>query len=75
MEHLQPDALAYEIAKALNDHDALPLYKSYVERYSPQFLRDTLNKVMSIPEHKIRRTRGALFTFLVQNNGRRGYRD
>lgn len=75
MEQLPFDALAYEIARTLDDHDALPLYKSYLERYPHQFLRDTLAKVMSIPGHKIKRTRGALFTFLVQHNGNRNLRN
>jgi thiaminase len=75
MEQLPFDALAYEIAQRLNDPDALPLYKTYVEKYTSQFLRDTLQKVMSIPNHKIRRTRGALFTFLVTHNGAGHLRD
>lgn len=75
MEQLPLEALAYEIAQTLNDPEALPLYKTYIEKYDHQFLRDTLKKVMSIPSHKIRRTRGALFTFLVQHNGRNKQRE
>jgi len=75
MEQLPFDAQAYEIAQALNDPDALPFYKDCVEKYNGQFLRDTLQKVMSIPSHKIRRTRGALFTFLVTHNGKGHLRD
>lgn len=70
----QSDTLAHEIADTLNDFNALPLYKSYTEKYSHTFLRDTLATVMSIPSNRIRRTRGALFTFLVQNNGTRHLR-
>jgi len=75
MEQLPFDALAYEIAQTLNDPDALPFYKDCVEKYNSRFLRDTLHKVMSIPEYKIRRTRGALFTYLIANNGKGHLRD
>lgn len=58
-------ALANEIANTLQDRDALPLYLRYTQKYKEVFLRRTLNKVMSIEQSKIRKTRGALFTFLV----------
>lgn len=58
-------ALANEIANTLQDRDALPLYHKYTQRYKEAFLRRTLDKVMSIEQSKIRKTRGALFTYLV----------
>lgn len=61
--------LAYELASTLQDLDSLPVYFAFVEKYSAAFLRKTLNKVMSLPDEKIKRTRGALFTFLVNQNG------
>lgn len=72
MENNNVNELAYEIAETLNDKEALALYQSFVLRYHEKFLRKTLARVMSIPDHKIRRTRGALFTFLVQQNGKHG---
>lgn len=60
---------AHEIADTLNDQEAFPLYLSYVQKYQEAFLRKILARVMSIPDHKIRRTRGALFTFLVNQHG------
>ena len=68
--------LAHEIANTLKDWDALPLYLIYSRKYQAAFLKKILARVMSIDETKIRRTRGALFTFLVNqqhNNG--GSRD
>lgn len=69
--------LAHEIADRLNDPEALSLYLSYTQQISHERLREILNKVCSIPEKQIRRTRGALFTFLVgqyrqYGNGRSG---
>jgi len=57
--------LANEIAERLNDPDALSLYLSFARQHPHEKLRDLLNKVCSIPEKDIKRTRGALFTFLV----------
>ena len=57
--------LANEIAERLNDPDALSLYLSYARIFPHEKLRELLNKVCSIPEKEIKRTRGALFTFLV----------
>ena len=70
--------LAHEIAERLNDPDALSLYLSYTQQIPHEKLREILNKVCSIPEREIRRTKGALFTFLVgqyskYNNGRSRY--
>jgi len=67
--------LANEIAQTLNDRDSLPLHLQYVRKYKEEYLRTTLAKVMSIPEQKIRRSRAALFTFLISqgaNNGDAG---
>lgn len=57
--------LANEIAETLKDRDALPLFLQYTQKYQEGFLRKILNRVMSIEESKIKKSRGALFTFLV----------
>jgi hypothetical protein len=64
--------LANEIAHTLKDRDALPLYLQYARKYQEAFLRKLLNRVMGIEESKIRRSRGALFTFLVNQQGNDG---
>ena len=63
--HTKEERLAREIADALNDMDALPLYTSFAQKYSESHLRRILQKVLSIPEAQIRKTRGALFTYLI----------
>lgn len=62
--------LAYDIASTLNDLDNLKVHEEFTQTYQEDFLQKMLNKVMSIPERKIKKTRGALFTYLVQRNGR-----
>jgi hypothetical protein len=71
MTKYSPDEmrLANELAETLNDRDALPLYLQFTQKYQESHLRRILAKVMSISEVKIRRTRGALFTYLITKNG------
>lgn len=57
--------LANELAETLNDREALPFYLSLTRKYHEDFLRKTLAKVMSISDTSIRKTRGALFTYLI----------
>ncbi len=61
--------LANEIAETLKDRDALPLFLTYTRKYQENHLRHILAKVMSIPESSIRKSRGALFTFLINQHG------
>lgn len=69
----EKNKLAYEIASSLEDMEALALYDAFTKKYSEAFLRKILLRVMSVPDHKIKRTRGALFTFLVQQHGGRSW--
>jgi L-lysine 2,3-aminomutase len=67
MKNYEPHELklANELAETLKDRDALPYYLSLTRKYHEDHLRKTLAKVMSIDESQIRKTRGALFTYLV----------
>ncbi len=64
--------LAREIADALGDNESLTIHIGFAEKYSEAFLRKTLQKVLSIPEDQIRKTRGALFTYLVNQSYGKG---
>lgn len=57
--------LANEIADALKDRDSITMHLLYVRKYKEEFLRKILSKVLSIDESKIRRSRAALYTFLI----------
>ena len=68
--------LAHEIASTLQDMDSVTMHLQYVRKYKEAFLRKVLNKVMSLPESKIKRSRAALYTFLVnqgESHGSVGY--
>lgn len=64
--------LAHEIADTLNDRDSIALHLQYVRKYQETFLRKILAKVMAIPESKIKRSRAALYTFLINQSSRDG---
>ena len=64
--------LATEIAETLHDRDSLALHLMYVRKYKEEFLRRILAKVMAIPEHQIRKTRAALYVFLINQSSRNG---
>lgn len=75
MQNFEPHEvkLANEIAETLKDRDSIASYLLFTRKYKETFLRETLAKVMAIEEAKIRRTRGALFTFLVNQHGTYGH--
>ena len=68
MDTNKQQKLALEIANALQDMDSLQSYMMLTQRYQEAFLRKVLTKVLSIPEEKIKKSRGALFTFLVNQH-------
>lgn len=68
--------LANEIADTLKDRDSITMHLQYVRKYNEEFLKKVLNKVMSLDESKIRKSRAALYTFLInqgRNHGDAGY--
>lgn len=62
---------ARELALSLNDLESLELYESYAHDYPESLLRTIFTDVMSVPEHKIKKSRAALFNFLVNKYAKR----
>ena len=60
--------LANEIADALDDRGSLALFLHFAQKYKEEHLQKILEKVLSVPDQKIKKTRGALFTFLVSQH-------
>src|ERR1039458_3875493 len=58
--------LAREFAEGLNDKKSLRFYFSMALDHSERYLRDIYRKTMDTPEHKIKKSRGALFSYLVK---------
>ena len=64
--------LANEIADTLKDRDSITMHLQYVRKYKEEHLRRVLNKVMALPEGSIRKSRAALYTFLINQSGKHG---
>jgi hypothetical protein len=60
------EELALELALTLQDRKGLPFYIHCAREYPEPFLRGVLHNVMEIPDYKIKRSRGALFNYLVR---------
>jgi hypothetical protein len=67
--HSQYDMLAQDLAEGLGDMNHLNLYRKYALQYSESFLRRILSEVKQTPIHKIKKSRGALFTYLIHHYG------
>jgi len=64
---------AHELASSLNDLESIELYDSYVENYPPELIRKFLAEVMALPDHKIKKSRAALFNYLIRKYGRNNH--
>jgi len=60
---------ANSIAKQLNDEKNLALYKAYLRRYPRSIILQAFQDVINTPLHRIKRSPGAYFTFLVKKYG------
>ncbi len=61
------ELLASDIAQALGDYDHIGLYRSFVRRYPEQFLREVLSRVKQTPDRQIKKSRAALFGYLISH--------
>ncbi len=71
----QEYAFAKELAESLHDKEAINLYISFVQRFPESLLREVLAKVLAVPKNRIKKTRGALFNFLMQQHEQAGHYD
>jgi len=69
------ELLALDLAKSLSDLQGLSLYLSYSNKYPESFLRKVLGEVKEIPLGKIKKSKGALFNYLVKKYDKRAYKN
>ena len=60
------DLLALQLAEALNDEKNLGLYLSYCRKYPKEIITRAFIAAKELPIEKVKRSRGALFTYLVK---------
>ncbi|MFH2068279.1 MAG: hypothetical protein ABII89_02290 [Candidatus Omnitrophota bacterium] len=61
------ELLALDLAQSLNDLKSLNFYLSVSGKYPEELLRRICNQVKEIPTEKIKKSKGALFTYLLKN--------
>ena len=70
--------LGEELTLALNDRENRSLYEYYARKYPESLLRKLLASVLRVPNERIRKSRGALFTYLLKryaHNEQNNHRD
>ncbi|HTY11516.1 MAG TPA: helix-turn-helix domain-containing protein [Bacteroidota bacterium] len=65
------ELLALEIAQTLGDPRNPRKYLQYTKRYAESLLREVLSQVKQTPEEKIKKSRVALFVYLVNHYAKR----
>jgi hypothetical protein len=64
----QIEALAREVALALKDRQRLPMFRRLCARHNETLIRKVLSEVNTIPESKIRKSKAALFVYLLKKH-------
>lgn len=64
------EVLALDLAQGLDDLKGLPLYLSYSRKFPEALLRRTLSEVKAMPAKQIKKSRGALFNYLIQKHAK-----
>ncbi|OGF27501.1 hypothetical protein A2242_04910 [Candidatus Falkowbacteria bacterium RIFOXYA2_FULL_47_9] len=60
------DVLARELALGLGDTRNLKYYQSVVRKYPESVLRELFIRARGFPSHRIKKSKGALFNYLLQ---------
>lgn len=66
------EILARDLAEGLDDKPNFAFYLSVSRKYPEDFLRKIFSQVKGIPASKIKKSKGALFNYLVQKYEKRG---
>lgn len=66
------ELLAHDLSAALNDQSHYSIYHSYAKQYSESFLRRVLAETKMTPDSKIRKSRAALFNYLLHHYAGKG---
>jgi DNA-binding Lrp family transcriptional regulator len=73
--HSRTELLACDLSEALSDRQTLSIYLLYAKRYPENLLRKILGQVMEIPDEQIKKSRAALFHYLVQKYAPKSSKD
>lgn len=62
------EELALEVARTLQEEHRLPVYLELCKTHSIEVIRRSLEEVKRVPESKIRKSKAALFTYLLKKH-------
>ncbi len=62
------ELLAVDLAEGLRDAKGLNQYRAYARRYPETLLRELLSEARAVPAEKIKRSRAALFRYLLNHH-------
>jgi DNA replication protein DnaD len=65
------ELLALDMAQAVNDLKSLPLYLKYAQALPESLIRETLSWIKQVPDKNIKRSRAALFNFIIKKHAKR----
>ena len=68
----QEKKLAREIAEALDDWDSIDFHLQNARTYTEEYQRKILVQVMAVSQDRIKKSRAALYTYLINRDGRHG---
>ena len=69
---MKEEILAGDLAEGLDDKLNFAFYLSVARKYPEEFLRKIFSHVRGIPSSKIKKSKGALFNYLVQKYEKSG---
>jgi len=64
--NVEQQRLAQRITQEFEDEDNLGYYEDLCERYPNNLINRAFSEVQKVPQPKIKKSRGALFTYLVK---------
>jgi len=67
------ELLAYSIAETFNDKDQLKLYLTYCKKYPCHIIQRAFGEARNVPDARIRKSRAALFFYLVKQYAHQGH--
>ena len=69
------DRLAWTIAQGLGEEDYVAIFPSLVLHYPEQVIQRAYEEALAIPVEKVRKSRGAIFNYLVKKYARQHQQD
>ncbi len=64
------NSLAQAIAQGLGELESVSSFRTLLKRYPEDIIRKAYEDTLAIPQHRVRKTKGAIFIFLLKKYAR-----